>query len=185
MVSGMTTATESRRAVMSVIGNGTPLEPAVEALCVELGELAVDAGFRIASGGLGGVMAAVSRGAHQSTKYREGDVVGVIPSYRADDANPHVDIVVPTGLGFARNLLVVGMADVVVAVGGGSGTLSELALAWQLGKPIIGMASAIGWSAKLAGTAVDARPRDPVLTAETASQAIEHAQAAVFRILRP
>ena len=177
----MAQASEARRGVLSVIGNGTPLEPAVETLCVELGRLAIDAGFRLASGGLGGVMAAVSRGAHQSEQYREGDVVGVLPSYHADDANPHVDIVVPTGLGFARNLLVVSMADVVVAVGGGSGTLSELALAWQLGKPIIGMASAPGWSAKLAGSAVDPRPRDPVLTAETPAQAIEHARAALGR----
>lgn len=170
-----------RRPVLSVIGNGTPLPPEQEALCVELGHRAIDAGFRIASGGLGGVMEAVSRGAHGSERYREGDVVGVIPSYQAADANGSVDVVVPTGIGFARNLVVVAMADVVVAVGGGSGTLSELAFSWQLGKPIVAVAAAEGWSKKLAGASIDHRSRPPVLAADSAEEAITLALAQLPR----
>ncbi len=170
-----------RRKVLSVIGNGTAIDPDTEELCLELGRRAIDAGFRIASGGLGGVMEAVSRGAHQSERWREGDVVGIIPGYDGSEANPSVDIAIATGLGFARNLLVVATADVVVAVGGGSGTLSEMALGWQLGKPIIGLAAAKGWSAKLAGQALDGREREPVRAAETAEQAVALALEAVGR----
>jgi uncharacterized protein (TIGR00725 family) len=169
----------ARRRVLSVIGNGTPLLPEVEQLCRQLGRRAVDAGFRIASGGLGGVMTAVSRGAHESEAYREGDVIGILPTYDAATANPHVDVVVPTGIGWARNLLVVATGDVVVAVGGGTGTLSELASAWQLGKPIIGMATAPGWSSKLAGSSLDERPRPPLMTASTAEEAIALARQAL------
>jgi uncharacterized protein (TIGR00725 family) len=161
--------------VLSVIGNGTELSPETTELCHELGRRAIDAGFRVATGGMGGVMAAVSRGAHESAAYREGDVVGVLPSYRAQDANPSVDIVIPTGIGFARNQIVVSMADVVVAVGGGSGTLSEIAFAWQLGKPLIGLSTVAGWSAKLAGTAVDPRPRAPIEAAHSAEEAVAKA----------
>ncbi|MBW2527391.1 MAG: TIGR00725 family protein [Deltaproteobacteria bacterium] len=171
----MASAPPQRRPVLSVIGNGTPLAQDVEALCEELGRRAIEAGYRIASGGLGGVMAAVSRGAHQASSYREGDVLGILPTYDGDSANPHVDVVIPTGIGWARNLLVVASADVVVAVGGGSGTLSELAFAWQLQKPIIAMATAPGWSAKLGGSALDHRERPPVMAAQNAAEAIERA----------
>ena len=155
-----------RRRVMSVIGMGSGLDDDVAATCRELGRRAVDAGFRIATGGLGGVMAEVSRGAHDAERYREGDVVGVLPTYDAGSANPHVDVVVPTGMGIARNVVLVAMADVVVAVAGGSGTLSELAVAWQLGKPVIALRPSGGWAERLAGTAIDERRPDVVEAAE-------------------
>jgi len=158
---------------MAVIGAGSKLEPSVEQLCLALGKQAVDAGFRVVSGGLGGVMAAVSQGACASTRRQEGDIVGVLPMYDAELANPHVDIVIPTGMGIARNVMVVASGDVVVAVGGGSGTLSEIALAWQLGKPIIALSPSGGWAQKLAGQRVDGRRDDPIFDAQTAEQAIE------------
>ena len=67
------------------------------------------------------------------------------------------------------------MADVVIAVGGGSGTLSELAFSWQLNKPIIALSSTKGWAAKLAGELIDERRSDPVLEARNATEAIDHA----------
>jgi len=164
-----------RRAVLSVIGNGTPIDHDTEQLCLELGRRAVDAGFRIACGGLGGIMAAVARGARQSERWREGDVVGILPGYDGAAANPCVDVVVPTGLGWARNVLVAAMADVVVAVGGGSGTLSEMTYAWQLGKPIIGLSSVEGWSRRLGGERLDERRGDQVWPAPSAEAAIAKA----------
>jgi uncharacterized protein (TIGR00725 family) len=169
--------TSQRRPVLSVIGNGTPIEPGTDELCRELGRRAIDAGFRIACGGLGGVMAAVCRGARESAKRREGDVVGILPGYDAGAANEHVDIAVPTGMSWARNVLVVAMADVVVAVGGGSGTLSEMAYAWQLGKPIIALAAVDGWAARLAGERLDDRRSDSVAEARTAEEAVAKALA--------
>ena len=161
-----------RRPLMSVIGAGGSLDGDTEALCHQLGQRAVEAGFRLASGGLGGVMAAVSRGAHQASTYREGDVIGILPSYDGSRANPDVDIAIPTGMGYARNVVLVSMADVVVAVDGGSGTLSELAMAWQLGKPIVALSGVGGWSDRLAGEALDDKRPGRIERAEGAEQAV-------------
>ena len=68
-----------------------------------------------------------------------GSTVGLLPGGDRSDANPHVSVALPTGLGEARNVLVVRAADAVVAIGGGHGTLSEIALALRSGKPVIGL----------------------------------------------
>lgn len=164
-----------RRPVLSVIGDGGTLAPEVRNLCLELGERAVDAGFRVACGGLGGVMEAVSEGAHRSKFYREGDTVGLLPSYDRDTANPWIDVVIPTGMQIARNVLVVAMADVVIAVAGGAGTLSEMALAWQLGKPIVGLTLSGGWAADLGGRAIDDRFDTIIHLAQNPEEAIKKA----------
>ena len=152
-----------------MIGNGTATEQGARA-AEELGGKIIERGWRLVTGGLGGVMEAASRGAHRAESYREGDVVGLLPGPDPRAANRWVDIVLPTNMGFARNVLVVSMADAVVAVGGGAGTLTEMAMAWQLDRPLIGL-QIEGWSAKLAGQAVDARPRQPILRARDAEQA--------------
>lgn len=158
--------------MLAVIGDGGPLADAIEAQARELGRLAVDAGFRLVSGGRDGVMHAASEGARSSDRYREGDVVAIIPGYEPGEASPAADIVIPTGLGHARNVLVVATADVVVAVAGRAGTLSEIALAWKLGKPVVALAGSGGWARRLAGEAVDDRPRDVVLDAGSPAEAI-------------
>jgi hypothetical protein len=95
------------------------------------------AGATVVCGGLGGVMAAACRGARSGG----GLTVGLLPGTRRDDANRWVDVAVPTGLGEARNALVVRAADAVVAVGGGHGTLSEIALALKTGTPVVSLRS--------------------------------------------
>lgn len=160
-----------RKKTLAVIGFGGDLDGDVEALCIELGARAIEAGFRLATGGLGGVMAAVSRGARECEAHRDGDVVGILPSYDDKTANPWVDVVIATGMGVARNVVLVASADVVVAVGGGSGTLGELAVAWQLKKPIVALAVA-GWSTELGGRALDARRGDTIERATTAEEAV-------------
>ncbi|MEP7124432.1 MAG: TIGR00725 family protein [Byssovorax sp.] len=170
-----------RRYVLAIIGYAGGLEASIEALCVELGRAAVTAGFRIVTGGLGGVMEAVSRGAHDAPSFREGDVIGVLPGYDRSAANPYVDVVIPTGMQIGRNVILVAMADVVLAIGGGAGTLSELAVAWQLGKPILTLASTGGWGERLAGERLDARRDDPVHSAATPGEAITLALALAER----
>ncbi len=165
--------------MISVVGQAGVLDARTEALCVDLGRRAVEAGFRVVTGGLDGVMEAVSRGARAAENRREGDVVGVLPGYDRRAANAHVDVVVPTGMQIGRNIVVVAMADVVVAVGGGSGTLSEIAVAWQLGKPIIALSPTGGWAARLTGETIDARRSDTILGATTAEEAIALARALV------
>jgi uncharacterized protein (TIGR00725 family) len=92
-------------------------------------------GALLVCGGLGGVMEAACRGAREAG----GTTVGLLPGTERSDANPYVSVALPTGLGEGRNALVVRAADAVVAIGGGYGTLSEIALALRGGKPVIGL----------------------------------------------
>ena len=101
-------------------------------------------------------------GARSSKRYQPGDVIGILPSYRADDANEFVDIPICTGLQHGRNLIVAATGDVVFAIGGRSGTLSEIALAWALGKPVVCVGKADGWATELAGRRIDDRREDKV-----------------------
>ena len=94
-------------------------------------------GCTLVTGGLGGVMEAASRGARAAG----GRVVGILPGESVADANPHVEIAVATGLGEARNLVIVNTAEAFVAVGGEFGTLSEIAFALKRGKPVVGLGS--------------------------------------------
>lgn len=91
----------------------------------------------LASGGLGGTMEAVCSG----FKAGGGVTLGILPSYDKNDANKFVDIAIPTGMGLARNVLVVKAADVVVALPGEAGTLSEIAYCIQFGIPVISLNS--------------------------------------------
>lgn len=161
----------SRRPVVSVIGDAQVDDPARIVLAERLGDLLMCGGFRIVTGGLGGVMEAVSRGARRSPAWEEGRIVGIVPSYRASDCNPFCDIIVPTGLQLGRNVLVVAAGDVVVALGGGAGTLSEMALAWQLGRPILTL-GAEGWAGRLSGESLDARGSMPVYGCVTAEEVV-------------
>ena len=149
-----------RRPVAAVIGNGRSDE-VVCAAAEELGCALVDEGFRVLTGGLGGVMEAASRGAHASPAYLHGTTIGVLPTYDRERANPYVDIAIATGLNYARNVVVVASADVVVVVGGRSGTLSEVALAWGLDRPVVAV-DVPGWGSRLAGEAIDDRREDRI-----------------------
>lgn len=146
-------------------------------LAFDTARLLVDEGFRIQCGGLGGVMMAACEGAHAAQRYQEGDTIALIPSFDRKRVNPYADIVIPTGLDIMRNA-VVGNADAVVAIGGGAGTLSEMAIAWSLYRLIIGFTSVEGWSKKLAGTQLDSRPRydnvpeDCIYPASTPDEAV-------------
>ncbi|MCB9674426.1 MAG: TIGR00725 family protein [Alphaproteobacteria bacterium] len=169
-----------RRPQIAVIG-AAEADPALLAAAEELGTRLVDAGMRVVCGGRGGVMEAVSRGAHASERATGGDVIGILPSVDGTDANPWVDIVVPTGMHHMRNVLVVSAGDAVVALGGGAGTLSELVFAWKLGKPVIAFDRHGGWSAELAGRALDDRRDDAIVAVGTPEEAVR----AVLAALRP
>jgi uncharacterized protein (TIGR00725 family) len=119
---------------IGVIG-ATTCSPAISAIAREVGKTIAAKGFFLVCGGLGGVMKAACRGA----KDAGGITIGIIPTDKKEDANPYVDIVIPTGLGHARNVLVVHAADALIAVAGEAGTLSEIAIALKTGKPIVGI----------------------------------------------
>ena len=147
-----------RKPIVSVFGsNDLSGAPEVEALCEDLGRAIVELGCRVACGGLGGTMTAVCRGAQSSDGYQSGDTIGILPMEDADSSNPHIDVVIPTGLGLFSNMLVARTGDACIAVRGGSGTLSEIAFAWQINKPVATMSGTGGWSSELAGRRLDHR----------------------------
>jgi uncharacterized protein (TIGR00725 family) len=124
-------------------------------------------GVTLICGGLGGIMEAACKGASS-----EGGVtVGILPGDNRHAANPYVNIPIVTGLGYARNVLVVKSAQAVIAVDGSYGTLSEIAHALQNGIPVIGLNT---WSLSLKG-----KVNDAIIPAHDAQEAVEKAIAAV------
>ena len=108
----------------------------------EIAEIAEQIGYEIGRigavlvcGGLGGVMEAAAKGA----KRANAKTVGILPGNNRADANPYIDLPIVTGLGYTRNSLVVKNADMVIAIDGKEGTLSEIAFSLQMRKPIIGI----------------------------------------------
>lgn len=149
----------NRRPVAAVIGDARCGDDDLRA-AEALGAAVVAGGFRLVTGGLGGVMRAASRGAQEAREHQPGDVIGILPTYSAEDANEFVEVAICTGMNHARNVVVVASADVVFAIGGKSGTLSEIALAWKLGKPIISVGEPRGWAGQVAGRPIDDRRED-------------------------
>jgi hypothetical protein len=119
---------------IGVVGPGTATESEL-AVAEEVGRRLASAGAVVVCGGLGGVMEAACRGASAAG----GLTVGLLPGDDRGAANPWVSVPLPTGLGEARNVLLVRAAEAVVAVGGGWGTLSEIALALRAGKTVVGL----------------------------------------------
>jgi uncharacterized protein (TIGR00725 family) len=115
----------------------------------EVGRLLAEAGAVVVCGGMGGVMDAAALGATEAG----GTAVGILPGTDRVGASGHVTVSVPTGMGEARNALVVRAADVVIAVGGAFGTLSEIALALKAGKAVVGLDT---WELSRGGREVDA-----------------------------
>jgi uncharacterized protein (TIGR00725 family) len=99
----------------------------------EVGRLLAEAGVIVINGGLGGVSAAASEGASAAG----GVVVGLLPDGHRAGANKFLTVALPTGMGQARNVLIVTAAQSVIAIGGGWGTLSEIAVAKRLGRPVV------------------------------------------------
>ena len=120
-----------------MVGGDASAELSALEVAVEAGRTLASRGAVLVCGGLGGVMEAACRGAVEAG----GLTVGILPGLDRQAANRFVGVAVPTGLGEARNALVVRMADAIVAVGGGYGTLSEIALALKAGKPVVGVAT--------------------------------------------
>ena len=120
--------------MVAVIG-GRSTEKALLREAETVGKLLAQRNAVVVCGGLGGVMEAVSRGARSEG----GLTVGVLPQNDTREANQFIDIPVVTGMGIGRNVIIARTADALIAVGGEYGTLSEIAFALQLGKPVVGI----------------------------------------------
>ena len=135
------------RAWIAIAGAGDAA-PWELAAAEQAGAAVAEAGCGLVCGGLGGVMEAACRGARS----RGGLTVGLLPGIDRDAANGWVVVALPTGLGEARNALVVQAADAVVAIGGGWGTLSEIALALKARVPVVGVGT---WEPALSGAVIE------------------------------
>jgi len=118
---------------IGVIGRDGEISDELRRIAEDIGRKIAENGYVLICGGRGGVMEAACKGARSMN----GITVGILPSLNRGDANPYVDIVITTGMGHARNSLVVSSSDVVVAIDGRIGTLSEIALALNYGRPVI------------------------------------------------
>lgn len=119
---------------VSVIGSGNPSPDAYDDARA-VGRLLAERGHTVVCGGLGGVMEAACRGAREEG----GETIGILPTERLADANRYVTTPIATGMGNARNVLVVLNGEAVIAVSGATGTLSELGHALDLGRPVAGL----------------------------------------------
>ncbi|MDQ4067872.1 MAG: TIGR00725 family protein [Actinomycetota bacterium] len=152
------------RVHVAVCGGGEAGEDVCR-LAEDVGRELARRGAVVVTGGLGGVMEAACRGA----KAASGTTIGILPTDDRAAANPWVDVAVPTGMGEGRNVLVVRAADAVIAVAGEFGTLSEIALALRLGKPVVGLRT---WE-----LARDGRRVEAVVAATGPDEAAERAVA--------
>lgn len=150
---------------IGVIG-GNSVDTRIYDLAVEVGRRIAQSGARLICGGLGGVMEGACKGASEA----EGLTIGVLPGEDSREANPYVKIAIATGLGIARNLIIVRTSDVLIAVDGSYGTLNEISGALNLGKPVVGLET---WDLPAAGTT------DPSLffPVQTPQEAVEKALA--------
>ncbi|HVT00225.1 MAG TPA: TIGR00725 family protein [Solirubrobacterales bacterium] len=132
-----TAPNRSGRQIAVIGAGGAPPDSESWRLAEEVGRRLAEAGVVVVCGGRGGVMAAVSRGAASAG----GEVIGIVPGTDPGDANRDCTHVVATGVGHARNLAVVGSGEVVIAIGGEWGTLSEIGHARTLGRTVVALCS--------------------------------------------
>lgn len=129
-------SSSSKKILVAVVGSHKS-NSEVDIIATKLGNLLSKVGVILISGGLGGVMESVSKGMSSGG----GISVGILPGDDKYAANAFVDIPIPTGLGNTRNTLVAGVADIIIALPGEYGTLSEIAFALNMKKPVIGLGS--------------------------------------------
>lgn len=173
---------------IGVIGSGENVDQSVLQTAEKVGELIAHKGGILVCGGRGGVMEAACRGAKQFN----GMTVGILPGHTRDDANQYVDVGIPTGLGSAlRNFLTIRTSDVVIMLHGEVGTLSEVVLSYQHGKPLVAIRSTGGWAERLEtavlekGAYLDSRKLMKIIYVDTPIRAVEAAYELIGSIPMP
>ncbi len=162
---------EQESPLIAVIG-GAEASPEEMAMAAAVGRELARRGAILICGGRGGVMEAACRGA----KSAGGLTVGVLPGTTRAEANPYVDIPIVTGMGEARNVIIIRTARAVIAIGGSYGTLSEIAYALHYGVPVIGLGT---WELARPG-----HPPPPIHRAQTPEEAVDLALSLAWGVLR-
>lgn len=156
------------KGIISVIGS-SEIDSETAEKSRKIGQLIAKNGYALACGGMGGVMEAACRGC----KEENGLTIGILPRRNKTDANPYVDIKIPTALSHARNSIVVLTGDGIIAVAGNAGTLSEICFAWMYNKPICVLTGVKGWSTKMADQKLDYRRTDKIHEAKSPEEAVK------------
>lgn len=156
------------KTIVGVIGSSKAGKEEVK-FAESLGEEIAKRGFVLLTGARGGVMKAACKGA----KKKGGLTLGILPNGNKSEANEFTDLVIPSGMGSTRNSLNALTADYVIVVGGGAGTLTEIAYAWLYGKPILATRNLGGWAEKLAGKRIDGKRDDKIVPVDSPNEALE------------
>lgn len=138
-------------------------------LAYEVGKEVARAGAVLVCGGLGGVMESACKG----SKENNGFTIGIIPQDEFSFANGFCDVVICTGIGFARDFMIASSADGIIAIGGGVGTLIEMSAGYMIKKSIVVIAGSGGVADTYAGKYLDERNRVPILVAKDARSAVQ------------
>ena len=157
--------------IIAVIGNGDPSHASLATLDAAraAGKEIARAGCALICGGLGGVMEAACVGA----KSENGTTIGILPGVDGSQRNEYVDLPICTGMEIGmRDNLIIYSADGVIVIGGGAGTLGEIALAYMYRKPTVIIDGTGGWAEKLSGQYLDERQKMRIATAPTAKEAV-------------
>lgn len=160
-----------------VIGDAEASPEQVD-FCEKLGCYLGEKRYTVITGGRSGVMEAVSKGVREAG----GITVGILPGTRHSDANRWCTVIIPTGMGHARNSITALSADVIISIGGKAGTLTELGFGWIFHKPIISVSRFGGWSAELSGKKIDTRRTDAILEVDSL-EALKTAMDKVVKML--
>ncbi|HPF39479.1 MAG TPA: TIGR00725 family protein [Phycisphaerae bacterium] len=123
------------------------------------GRCVAQVGAALVTGGRDGVMQAAAKGCAEAG----GIVIAVTPFTPMEQVNEYTHYVIPTGLGWARNVITAISGDIILVVGGAAGTLSEIAYAWMYDRPIVALSESGGWAKKLAGERIDHRREDCIV----------------------
>lgn len=159
-----------RRQILVIGNNEDTFSPDLEKLAYEIGSEIARSNSVLITGGLGGVMKAACHGAHDEG----GLTVGIIPQNDPSYANEFCDIVIPSGIGLARDFLTALSGDGVIVVGGGSGTLSEICAAYMHKKPITALKNSGGIATQFSDQYLDGRKHIKIKGVSTAKEAVDY-----------
>ena len=160
----------ARKPQILIIGNNeNGFTPELEKIAYETGKEVAKSGSILITGGLGGVMKAASHGAKDAS----GLVIGIIPQNDPSFANEYCDVVIPSGMGFARDFLTALAGDGVIIIGGGSGTLSETCAAYMHKRPIVAIKNTGGIADTYADKYLDHRQQVKILGASFPKEAVK------------
>jgi len=168
---------DTKKIQVAIVGDYGAGEKEYE-FAYETGKLLAEKDIILLTGGKGGVMEAAGKGSME----KGGLVVGILPTAFPGDSNEFCSIRIATGLGHGRNAIIASSADIVIAIGGKAGTLTEIGYAWVFDKPIIAVKGFGGWSEELAGKIIDDRTHKPTISVNSLAELKSELEALINKI---